>query len=147
MSICPEWSAWCHLFAYHGLRGGFSGFSGLEGVWKTPEDCINFIIFLFQGRHLDPSCMQLSRVYVTNQCILKEMAKLFKIVIFNPLQSSPSSAILVPFCSRANPLVIFFLSKQLFVGLTTLKLKNEFQLTKAFNSRTTFPRASSYEPG
>ena len=47
-------------------------------------------------------------------CILKKSAKLFKIVIFNPFQSSQSSAILVPFCFRITPLVFFFLSKPLF---------------------------------
>ena len=40
-------------------------------------------------------------------CFLKTLAKLFKIVISNPFQSSPSSAILVPFCSRITP--FFFL--------------------------------------
>ena len=44
----------------------------------------------------------------------EDMAKLFKIVISNPFQSSPSSAILVPFCSRITPLVFFFLSLPLF---------------------------------
>ena len=49
-------------------------------------------------------------------CILKkQMAKLFKIVVFNPFQSSPRSAILVPFCLRITPLVFFFLSKPLFL--------------------------------
>ena len=52
-------------------------------------------------------------------CILKKMAKLFKIVISNPFQSSPSSAILVPFCSRITPLVFFLLSKPLFLGFAT----------------------------
>ena len=49
------------------------------------------------------------------------MAKLFEIVVSNPFQSSPSSAILVPFCSRITPLVFFFLSKPLFLGFPTLK--------------------------
>ena len=40
-------------------------------------------------------------------CILKKLAKLFKIVISNPFQSSPSSAILVPYCFRITPLVFF----------------------------------------
>ena len=53
-------------------------------------------------------------------CILKKLAKLFKIVISNPFQSSPSSAILVPFCFRITPLVFFFLSKLLFLGFPTL---------------------------
>ena len=41
----------------------------------------------------------------------KKKAKLFKIV--NPFYSSPSSAILVTFCFRINPLVFFFLNKPL----------------------------------
>ena len=41
-------------------------------------------------------------------------AKLFKIVISNPFQSSPSSTILVLFCFRIIPLVFLFLSKPLF---------------------------------
>jgi len=53
-------------------------------------------------------------------CFLKKIAKLFKIVISNPFQSSPSSAILVPFGFRINPLVFFFLSKPLFLGSPTL---------------------------
>ena len=52
-------------------------------------------------------------------CILKKMAKLFKIVITYPFQSSPYSAILVPFCSRIAPLVFFFLSKPLFLSFST----------------------------
>ena len=52
--------------------------------------------------------------------ILKKMAKLFKIVISNPFQSSPSLAILVSFCFRIIPLVFFFLSKPLFLGFPTL---------------------------
>ena len=47
-------------------------------------------------------------------CILK------KIFISNPFQSSPPSAILVPFCSRITPLVFFFLSKPLFLGFPAL---------------------------
>ena len=39
----------------------------------------------------------------------KKIAKLFKIIISNPFQSSPSSAILVPFCFRIAPLVLFTL--------------------------------------
>ena len=50
-------------------------------------------------------------------CILKKLAKLFKIVISNPFQSSSSSATLVPFCSRITPLVFFFHNKPLFLGL------------------------------
>ena len=54
-------------------------------------------------------------------CVLKKLiAKLFKIVIFNPFKSSPSSATLLPFCFRINPLVFFFLSKPLFLGFPTL---------------------------
>ena len=53
--------------------------------------------------------------------ILKKLAKLFKIVISNPFQSSPSSAIPVPFCFKITPLVFFFLSKLLFLGFPTLK--------------------------
>ena len=49
-------------------------------------------------------------------CILKKLAKLLKIVISNQFQSSPSSAILVPFFFRITPLVFFFLSKPLFLG-------------------------------
>ena len=41
----------------------------------------------------------------TSSCILKKLAKVFKIVISNPFQSSPSSAILAPFCSGITPLV------------------------------------------
>ena len=47
------------------------------------------------------------------------MAKLFKIDVSNPFQSSPSSAILVPFCFRINTLVFFFLSKPLFLIFPT----------------------------
>ena len=39
--------------------------------------------------------------------ILKKKAKLFKIVIFNSFQSTPSSAILVPFCFRITPFWCF----------------------------------------
>ena len=46
--------------------------------------------------------------------------KFSKIVISNPFQSSPSSAILVPFCCRINPLVFFFLRKLLFLGFPLL---------------------------
>ena len=58
-------------------------------------------------------------------CILKKkkkqkMAKLFKIVIFNPFQSSPSSTIFVPFCFGITPLVFFFISKLLILGFATL---------------------------
>ena len=53
-------------------------------------------------------------------CILKKLAKLFKIVISNPFQSSPSSAILVPFFFRIDPLAFFFLSKPLFLGFLVL---------------------------
>ena len=42
--------------------------------------------------------------------ILKQLAKLFKIVISNQFQSSPTSAIFVTFCLRINPLVFFCLS-------------------------------------
>ena len=56
-------------------------------------------------------------------CILKKLAKLFKIIISNPFQPSPSSAILAPFCFRINPLVFFFFSKTLFSGFPTLELK------------------------
>ena len=52
--------------------------------------------------------------------ILKTLPKLFKIIIFNPFQSSPSSAILVPFCSRITPLMFSFLRKPLFVSFATL---------------------------
>ena len=53
-------------------------------------------------------------------CILKKLPKLFKIVISNPIQSSPSSAILVPFLFIITTLVFFFLSKPLFLGFATL---------------------------
>ena len=55
-------------------------------------------------------------------CILNKMAKLFKVVISNPFdfQSSPSSAIAVPFCPRITLLVFFFLCKPLFLGFATL---------------------------
>ena len=39
--------------------------------------------------------------------ILEKLAKLFKILISNPIQSSASSTILVPFCFRIGPLVFF----------------------------------------
>ena len=55
-------------------------------------------------------------------CILKKIAKLFKIVISNPFQSSPFSAILVPVCFRIPPLVFSFISKPLVLGFSTLKL-------------------------
>ena len=51
--------------------------------------------------------------------ILKTLAKLFKIIISNLFQSLPSSALLVPFCCRITSLVIFFLSKPLFLGFAT----------------------------
>ena len=55
-----------------------------------------------------------------HSCILKKLAKLFKIVISNPFQSSPSSSIqVVPFCFRINPLVFFFFSKLSFLGFPT----------------------------
>ena len=54
--------------------------------------------------------------------ILKKLAKLFKIIISNLFQSSPSSAILVPFCSRITPLLFFFLSKPLILGIATIEL-------------------------
>ena len=55
-------------------------------------------------------------------CIWKKLPKLFKIVTSNLFQSSPSSAILVPFCSRMNLLVFIFLSgKPLLLGFTTLE--------------------------
>ena len=47
-------------------------------------------------------------------CILKKLAKLFKIVISNPFQSSPSSVILFPFCHRITPLVFSFLATHYF---------------------------------
>ena len=50
----------------------------------------------------------------------KKLAKLFKIVTSNPFQSSPSSAILVPFCLRITPLVVFFFSKLLFLRFPAL---------------------------
>ena len=40
-------------------------------------------------------------------CILKKLAKLCKIVISNPFQSSPSSAILVPFLLYNHPFGFF----------------------------------------
>ena len=46
----------------------------------------------------------------------KKLAKLFKIFLSNPFQSSPSSAILVPFSFRINPLVFICLRKPLFLG-------------------------------
>ena len=54
-------------------------------------------------------------------CILKKLATRFKIVISNPFQSSPSSAILLPFCLRITPLVFTFISKPLVLGFPTLK--------------------------
>ena len=60
------------------------------------------------------------KVLRRRSCILKKMAKLFKIFISNLFQSSPSSAILVPFCFKITPLVFFFLSKPLFLGFPTL---------------------------
>ena len=54
-------------------------------------------------------------------CILKRLAKLFKNVISNPFQSSPPSAILVPFCFRITPSVFFFISKSSVLGFPTLK--------------------------
>ena len=54
-------------------------------------------------------------------CFLKKLAKLFKIIIFNPFQSSPSSAILVLFCFRIIPLDFFFLRKPLLLGFATVK--------------------------
>ena len=51
----------------------------------------------------------------------KKLSKLFKIVISNPRQSSPSSAILIPFCFRIFPLVFFFPIKPLFWGFPALK--------------------------
>ena len=54
-------------------------------------------------------------------CILKKLAELFKIVISNLFQSSPSSAILVPFCFRTTPLVFPFVSKSLVLGFSTQK--------------------------
>ena len=51
----------------------------------------------------------------------KKKAKLFQMVFINPFQSSPSSAILVPFCFRITPLVFFFLSKPSFLGFPTLE--------------------------
>ena len=54
-------------------------------------------------------------------CILKKLAKLFKIVISNPFQSSPSSAILVPFRFRITTLVFSFISKSLVLGFPRLK--------------------------
>ena len=60
-------------------------------------------------------CSRLRELHVRHRSgILKKIAKLFKIEISNPFQSSPSSAILVPFCFRINPLVFFFLIKPLF---------------------------------
>ena len=53
-------------------------------------------------------------------CILKRIAKLFKIVISNPFRPSPSSAILVPYCFRITPLVFSFISKSLVLGFQTL---------------------------
>ena len=50
---------------------------------------------------------------------LKDWLLIFKIVIFNPFQSSPSSAILVSFCFSIIPLVFFLLSTLLFLGFPT----------------------------
>ena len=50
-------------------------------------------------------------------CIL---AKLFKVVIFNLIQSSPSSAILATFSLRITSLLFFFLSKLLALDLPAL---------------------------
>ena len=44
----------------------------------------------------------------------------FVIAISNPFQSSPFSAILVPFCPRVTPVLFSFPSKLLFLGFTTL---------------------------
>ena len=61
------------------------------------------------------------------------MAKLFKILISKPFQSSPFSAILVPFCSTITPkLVLLFLSKQGFLGFATLS-KLQFRPSKKWH--------------
>ena len=69
-----------------------------------------------------------------HSCILKKMAKLFKTVISNPFQSSPSFAILAPFCSRITPLVFFFLSKPLFLILQHLNLGRQRNDSKYHNT-------------
>ena len=55
-------------------------------------------------------------------CILKKLATLFKIIIFNLFQSSPSSAILVPFCLSLESTLSCFssLAKPLFLGFPAL---------------------------
>ena len=67
-----------------------------------------------------PELHQVLKELRHRSCILKKIAKLFKIVISNPFQSSPFSAILVPFCSRFTHVVSFFLSKPLVLGFATL---------------------------
>ena len=50
----------------------------------------------------------------------KKLAKLFKIVISNPYPSSLSLAIIVRFCFRITPMMLFFISKPVFLGFPTL---------------------------
>ena len=48
--------------------------------------------------------------------ILKSLAKLFKIVVCNPCQSSPSATICVPLWFIIISLMIFYLCQVLFLG-------------------------------
>ena len=82
---------------------------------------ISFIFFLYHNivKNRDTVTAPLKELRLRS-CILNKLAKLFKIVISNPSQSSPSSAILAPFCCSKTPLLFFFLSKPSFLGFATL---------------------------
>ena len=54
---------------------------------------------------------------------LKSLAKLFKFVVYNPCQSSPSLAILVPFWFIIISLMFFHRCKALFSGFLQVKGK------------------------
>ena len=114
-------------------------------MWKSPWYAIphamfyghcSFYIFIFRGlvtniKIMWKDTMEFWFLKPLNElrhrsCVLKKSAKLFKVVISNPFQSSPS--ILVPFCFRINPLVFFFLSKPLLLGFPTLE--PQFRLSK-----------------
>ena len=60
--------------------------------------------------------LRMEKIDTDCKMILKSLAKLFKIVVYNPCQSSPSLTICVPLWFIIISLMIFYLCKVLFLG-------------------------------
>ena len=106
-TLLPIWLKACYL---HNLPT--MSFKFCWNLWLCSTSIVNKNCVMFLCCFCNRKLLKELRHH---SCLLKKLAKLFKITISNPFQSSPSSSILVPFFFRITPLEFFFLSKPLLV--------------------------------